>query len=99
MFFPCDELVYRPLDPPVQQTLHLRYPLSHTLTQEERYLAALLVEERLTDPRYQAADTPFVRQLREEAAASETAAGQPEGKAGAAGPTRGAAQELNLTAR
>lgn len=97
--FPCDELVYRPLDPPVQQTLHLRYPLGHTLTQAERYLAALLVEERLADPRYQAADTPFVRQLREEAAAPETAAGQPEGKAGAAGPTRGAAQELSLDSK
>lgn len=97
--FPCDELVYRPLDPPVQQTLHLRYPLGHTLTQEERYLAALLVEERLTDPRYQAADTPFVRQLREEAAAPETAAGHPEGKAGAAGPTRGTAQELSLDSK
>ena len=31
--FPCDELVYRPLDPPACQTLHLRYPLGHTLTE------------------------------------------------------------------
>ncbi len=26
--FPCEELVYRPLDPPVRQTLHLRYLLA-----------------------------------------------------------------------
>lgn len=59
--FPCEELVYRPLDPPVRQTLHLRYPLGHTLTAPESYLAVLLVEERLADPRYQPADTPFVQ--------------------------------------
>lgn len=52
--FPCEELVYRPLDPPVHQTLHIRYPLGHTLTEPERYLAGLLIRERLSDPRYQA---------------------------------------------
>lgn len=51
--FPCEELVYRPLDPPVHQTLHIRYPLGHTLTEPERYLAGLLIRERLSDPRYQ----------------------------------------------
>lgn len=50
--FPCDELVYRPLDPPVHQTLHIRYPLGHALTEPERYLAGLLIRERLNDPRY-----------------------------------------------
>ena len=59
--FPCEELVYRPLDPPVRQTLHLRYPLGHTLTEPEYYLAGLLAEERLADPRYQPADDPFVK--------------------------------------
>ncbi len=49
---PCDELVYLPLDPPVFQTLHIRYPLGHTLTGPERYLAGLLMRERLADPRY-----------------------------------------------
>ena len=61
--FPCDELVYRPLDPPACQTLHLRYPLGHTLTEPERYLAGLLVAERLDDPRYQNANTPLVNDL------------------------------------
>lgn len=61
--FPCKELVYRPLDPPVRQTLHLRYPLGRTLTEPEYYLAGLLAEERLADPRYQPADSPFAAQL------------------------------------
>lgn len=52
--FPCEELVYRPLDPPIHQTLHIRYPLGHTLTEPEQYLAGLLIRERLSDPRYQA---------------------------------------------
>lgn len=52
--FPCEELVYRPLDPPIHQTLHIRYPLGHTLTEPERYLAGLLIRERLSDARYQA---------------------------------------------
>lgn len=64
---PCPELVYRPLDPPVQQTLHLRYPKGHQLTDPERYLAALLIEERLADPRYIPVDSPFVQTLRTEA--------------------------------
>ncbi len=51
--FPCDELVYLSLDPPVYQRLHLRYPLGHTLTEPERYLAGLLIRERLNDPRYE----------------------------------------------
>ncbi len=61
--FPCQDLVYRPLDPPVHQTLHIRYPLGHTLTEPERYLAALLIRERLSDPRYTAIQTPEVEEF------------------------------------
>ena len=48
--FPCSELAYRPLNPPVHQTLHLRFPLGHTLTEPERYLAGLLITERSAIP-------------------------------------------------
>lgn len=64
--FPCEELVYRPLDPPVRQTLHLRYPADHILTEPERYLAGLLAAERLADPRYQNAEDPLVQELLQE---------------------------------
>ena len=56
--FPCDELVYRSLEPPVQQTLHIRYPLGHTLTEPEQYLAGLLIRERLSDSRYRPIPSP-----------------------------------------
>ncbi len=49
---PCAELVYRSLDPPVYQSLYIRYPLGHTLTGPEQFLAGLLIRERLSDPRY-----------------------------------------------
>lgn len=61
--FPCDELVYLSLDPPVYQTVHLRYPLNHTLTEPERCLAALLIRERLSDPRYEPLQTPEAKAL------------------------------------
>ncbi|HIT64163.1 MAG TPA: LysR family transcriptional regulator [Candidatus Ventrimonas merdavium] len=61
--FPCDELVYRPLDPPVHQTLHIRYPLGHTLTEPEQYLAGLLIRERLSDPRYRSNPLPEAESL------------------------------------
>lgn len=61
--FPCDELVYLSLDPPVYQTVHLRYPLNHTLTEPERCLAALLIRERLSDPRYEPLRTPEAEAL------------------------------------
>lgn len=64
--FPCEELTYRPLDPPVYQTLHLRFPLGHTLTEPERYLAGLLAAERLTDSRYRPTDEPLVHELLQE---------------------------------
>lgn len=61
--FPCDELVYLPLDPPVHQTLHIRYPLGHTLTEPERYLAGLLIRERLSDSRYKAIPSREAQEL------------------------------------
>ncbi|WP_242875616.1 LysR substrate-binding domain-containing protein [Anaerobium acetethylicum] len=61
--FPCRELAYRPLDPPVNQTLHIRYPLGHTLTEPERYLAGLLIRERLSDSRYSAIPSSEVTDL------------------------------------
>ncbi len=61
--FPCDELVYKSLDPPVYQTLHIRYPLGHILTEPERYLAGLLIRERLSDPRYEAIPSPQAEEL------------------------------------
>ena len=64
--FPCDELAYRPLDPPVYQTLHLRFPLGHTLTEPERYLAGLLTAERIADLRYKPTDEPLVKELLQE---------------------------------
>lgn len=61
--FPCEELVYRSLEPPIHQTLHIRYPLGHTLTEPERYLAGLLIRERLSDSRYQAIPSGEVEEL------------------------------------
>lgn len=63
--FPCEELVYRPLDPPIYQTLHIRYPLNHSLTEAEQYLAGLLIRERLSDSRYQAIPSPETESLME----------------------------------
>ena len=75
---PCEELVYRPLDPPVYQTLHLRFPLGHTLSEPERYLAGLLAAERLSDPRYQAAKDPFVQTLLQTAASPSVPSTDPD---------------------
>ena len=52
--FPSQDVAYRPLDPPVYQILHIRYPKGHTLSSAERYLVRLLMEERLSDKRYTA---------------------------------------------
>lgn len=94
--FPCEELVYRPLDPPVRQTLHLRYPLGHTLTEPEYYLAGLLAEERLADPRYQPADDPFVTQLLETVRTPKAAAKSKSTLHGAVGTALQTVQEVNL---
>lgn len=75
--FPCKELVYLPLDPPVRQTLYLRYPLGHTLSEPERYLASLLIRERLGDQRYEAVHSPMADELFAVAeAGGETAASE-----------------------
>lgn len=42
---PCSELVFLPLDPPVYQETHIRFPLGHTLTEPEQYLASLLIRD------------------------------------------------------
>ena len=94
--FPCEELVYRPLDPPVRQTLHLRYPLGHTLTEPEYYLAGLLAEERLADPRYQPADDPFVTRLLETVRTPIAAAKSKSTLHGAVGTALQTVQEVNL---
>lgn len=97
--FPCDELVYLPLDPPVQQTLHIRYPLGHTLTEAERYLAGLLIRERLSDPRYQANPLPESLELMELAAQELTTpeAAEPAQNLPAAGPVRHSIPQINLS--
>lgn len=94
--FPCEELVYRPLDPPVRQTLHLRYPPGHSLTEPEYYLAGLLAEERLADPRYQPADDPFVTQLLETVRTPIAAAKSKSTLHGAVGTALQTVQEVNL---
>jgi DNA-binding transcriptional LysR family regulator len=55
--FPSQDVAYRPLDPPVYQTLHIRFPKGHALSPAECYLIRLLMEERLSDPRYTAIHT------------------------------------------
>lgn len=94
--FPCPELSYRPLEPPVYQTLHLRYPLGHTLTEPERYLAGLLASERLADPRYQATDDPLVQSLLQNAASAAEDA-DPAQERAASGTL--AMQEVNLDSK
>lgn len=94
--FPCEELVYLPLDPPVRQTLHLRYPLGHTLTEPEYYLAGLLAEERLADPRYQPADDPFVAQLLDNVRAPSAAAKDKSTAHGTVGTALQTVQDVNL---
>lgn len=95
--FPCEELVYRPLDPPVYQTLHIRYPLGHTLTGPERCLAGLLIRQRLSDTRYTAIPSPQAEELMAEAA--ELDGKQPALPAPFSAPTARASQsapEINL---
>lgn len=55
---PCEELVYLPLDPPVYQLTHIRYPKGHSLTEAERYLVGLLIRHRLGDSRYEPIHSP-----------------------------------------
>ena len=60
------------------QTLHLRFPLGHTLSEPERYLAGLLAAERLSDPRYQAAKDPFVQTLLQTTATPSAPSADPD---------------------
>lgn len=94
--FPCDELVYRPLDPPVYQTLHIRYPLGHTLTDPERYLASLLIRERLADPRYEAIHSPLADELYQVADTAEELIAARQPAAVAVGTSLPNARELNF---
>lgn len=91
---PCEELVYLPLDPPVYQLTHIRYPKGRTLTEAERYLAGLLVQHRLGDPRYEPIHSPQADALFAAAEPSDQLlpAGVP--RAAAAGDQE--AQEVNL---
>lgn len=94
--FPCEEVVYRPLDPPVYQTLHLRYPLGHELTEPEYYLAGLLAEERLMDARYQSSGNSFVVQLLENVRTPAALAGDRKLLHKAVGTSLQRIQEVNL---
>lgn len=62
---PCEELRYLSLDPPVFQHMHIRYPKGHTLTEPQKYLAGLLIRQRLEDPRYEPILSAEVRELLE----------------------------------
>lgn len=97
--FPCEELVYRSLEPPIHQTLHIRYPLGHTLTEPERYLAGLLTRERLTDTRYEAIPSPEVEELMRIAGEDDLQsadAGSPSRAAALAHAAHHAAPEISL---
>ena len=92
--FPCDDLVYLPLDPPVSQITHIRYPKGHVLTEAERYLAGLLIRHRLSDARYQAIFSPQVKALLDTVAEAEQEALPGMMKSGAAGMHE--LREINL---
>lgn len=47
---PCNELVFLPLDPPVYQETHIRFPLGHKLTEPEQYLVFLLIRDFQSNP-------------------------------------------------
>ena len=49
---PCEEIRYLSLDPPVYQMIHIRYPKGRALTDPQKYLAGLLIRQRLLDRRY-----------------------------------------------
>lgn len=97
--FPCSELAYRPLDPPVYQTLHLRFPSGHTLTEPERYLAGLLTAERLADPRYRATDEPLVQELLQEVRSPSELVDTGTVPREAVGTALQAMQEVNLDSK
>lgn len=97
--FPCEELVYRSLDPPIHQTLHIRYPAGHTLTAPERYLAGLLIHERLSDSRYKAIHSEEAEEMLRTVAldqGNEDSGVSSDREPGRPHTARQAAPELNL---
>ncbi|MBR1707329.1 MAG: LysR family transcriptional regulator [Clostridia bacterium] len=72
--FPCEDLVYLSLDPPVYQMTHIRYPLDHELTDAEKFLAGLLIRHRLNDERYEAIPSACTSELLSRVNAGEQAA-------------------------
>ena len=60
---PCEEVRYLSLDPPVYQMVHIRYPKGHVLTDPQKYLAGLLIRQRLQDSRYIPISSPAVQEL------------------------------------
>lgn len=92
--FPCDELRYLPLDPPVYQLTHIRSPKGHTLTEAERYLAGLLIRQRLADQRYEPIRSPQADELLAFAEATEQS--PPSGPPRAAGGGDREAGEVSL---
>ncbi len=90
---PCRELVYRPLDPPVYQTLRIRFPLGHTMTEPEQFLAGLMIRQKIQDPRYEAicsdavtALSQLAEQMEQEASLSPRSALLPPPAAGCRQP-------------
>ena len=62
---PCEEIRYLSLDPPVYQMIHIRYPKGRALTDPQKYLAGLLIRQRLLDRRYIPISSPEVQELLE----------------------------------
>ena len=60
---PCEEVRYLSLDPPVFQMIHIRYPKGRVLTDPQKYLAGLLIRQRLQDSRYIPINSPAVQEL------------------------------------
>ena len=60
---PCEEIRYLSLDPPVYQMIHIRYPKGRALTDPQKYLAGLLIRQRLLDRRYIPISSPEVQEL------------------------------------
>ena len=60
---PCEEVRYLSLDPPVYQMVHIRYPKGHVLTDPQKYLAGLLIRQRLQDSSYIPISSPAVQEL------------------------------------
>lgn len=93
---PCPDVVYHPLIPSVQQAMHLRFPLGHTLTEAEACLAGLLAEETLADPRYQPTGDSHVNELLEAAHTFSALSAEKSTTHRAVGTALQTVQEVNL---